>query len=59
MVDRKIPRALRGTLPVLVDGGGIVWVAGFRVDARARITEETKRALRLELTGPRPLFQET
>jgi tRNA(Ile)-lysidine synthase len=59
MVDRKIPRALRGTFPVLFDGGGIVWVAGFRVDARARITEETKRALRLELTGARPFFQET
>lgn len=59
LVDRKIPRAIRGVLPVLVDGSGIVWIPGFRVDARARITEETKRVLRLELTGGRPFFEET
>ena len=32
--DRKVPRALRHTLPVVEAGGEIVWVAGVAVDER-------------------------
>jgi tRNA(Ile)-lysidine synthase len=32
--DRKVPRELRRTLPVVVSGGEIVWVAGVAVDER-------------------------
>lgn len=32
--DRKVPRGLRRTLPVLEAGGQIVWVAGVAVDER-------------------------
>jgi tRNA(Ile)-lysidine synthase len=32
--DRKVPRALRHTLPVFESGGEIVWVAGVAVDER-------------------------
>jgi tRNA(Ile)-lysidine synthase len=32
--DRKVPRALRRTLPVVEAGGQIVWVAGVAVDER-------------------------
>lgn len=32
--DRKVPRALRRTLPVIEAGGEIVWVAGVAVDER-------------------------
>jgi tRNA(Ile)-lysidine synthase len=32
--DRKIPRALRRTLPVVEVGGGVVWVAGVALDER-------------------------
>jgi len=32
--DRKVPRALRRTLPVVEAGGAIVWVAGVAVDER-------------------------
>jgi tRNA(Ile)-lysidine synthase len=32
--DRKVPRALRRTLPVVEAGGEIVWVAGVAVDER-------------------------
>ncbi|NTW97338.1 MAG: tRNA lysidine(34) synthetase TilS, partial [Oscillochloris sp.] len=34
-VDRKVPRQLRDAWPMLVGGGGILWVAGLRADARA------------------------
>ena len=32
--DRKVPRALRRTLPVVESGGEIVWVAGVALDER-------------------------
>ena len=32
--DRKVPRALRRTLPVVVAGDEIVWVAGVALDER-------------------------
>jgi tRNA(Ile)-lysidine synthase len=32
--DRKVPRALRRTLPVVESAGEIVWVAGVALDER-------------------------
>ena len=37
--DRKVPRALRRTLPVVESGGEIVWVAGVAVDERFAAAE--------------------
>jgi tRNA(Ile)-lysidine synthase len=53
-VDRKIGRARRDSVPVIVDGEGILWVPGFPVDLRGRITEETRTALRFEVRGDLP-----
>ncbi|MFN8178168.1 MAG: tRNA lysidine(34) synthetase TilS [bacterium] len=58
MVDRKIPRRLRDVVPLVVDDRGILWIPGFRVDARTRITDTTHRALRLEITGRLPWLAE-
>ena len=38
--DRKVPRALRRTLPVVEAGGEIVWVAGVAVDERFAVRED-------------------
>jgi tRNA(Ile)-lysidine synthase len=38
--DRKVPRGLRRTLPVVEAGGEIVWVAGVAVDERFVAREE-------------------
>jgi len=48
-VDEKIPQALRGTIPVIESNGRIVWLAGWRLDERAKITKTTKKIVRLEL----------
>jgi tRNA(Ile)-lysidine synthase len=37
--DRKVPRALRHTLPVIESDGEIVWVAGVAVDERFAAAE--------------------
>jgi tRNA(Ile)-lysidine synthase len=47
MIDVKIPRPLRGFVPILASPRHIVWVAGWRVDERVKITESTKRVLHL------------
>ena len=47
MIDHKIPRSLRGFVPIVASPRHIVWVAGWRIDERARITESTERILHL------------
>jgi tRNA(Ile)-lysidine synthase len=49
-VDAKVPREERGTLPVVWGPAHIVWVAGQRIDDRARVRLETRRVLALRLT---------
>jgi tRNA(Ile)-lysidine synthase len=45
--DRKVPRALRRTLPVIEAHGEIVWVAGVAVDERFAADEDTPGAVAL------------
>jgi tRNA(Ile)-lysidine synthase len=45
--DRKVPRALRRTLPVIEAHGEIVWVAGVAVDERFAASEDEPGAVGL------------
>ena len=45
--DRKVPRALRHTLPVVEAAGTIVWVAGVAVDERFAAAEDAPGAVAL------------
>jgi tRNA(Ile)-lysidine synthase len=45
--DRKVPRALRRTLPVVEAGGEIAWVAGVALDERFAAREEEPGAVAL------------
>ncbi|MDH7514633.1 MAG: tRNA lysidine(34) synthetase TilS [Bacteroidota bacterium] len=46
--DEGVPRRLRRTIPILEGEHGIVWVCGYRLDERARITSATRNAARVE-----------
>jgi tRNA(Ile)-lysidine synthase len=48
-VDRKVPRAERGRLPLLCDAAGILWAPGYTIAARARIMPHTTRTLHVAL----------
>ncbi|MDI3280775.1 MAG: tRNA lysidine(34) synthetase TilS, partial [Bacillota bacterium] len=48
-IDAKVPRAERPYIPLVEDAKKIIWVAGYRLDERVRVTEETRRLLRLEV----------
>jgi len=45
MINAKIPRHERYTVPLLVTGSEIVWVIGWRVDARYAINPTTRQVL--------------
>jgi tRNA(Ile)-lysidine synthase len=48
-VDEKVPRDERDSIPIVVSGNNIVWVAGFRGDERFKVSEETKKVVKLEI----------
>jgi tRNA(Ile)-lysidine synthase len=52
--DRKVPRALRRTLPVVEAGGEIAWVAGVAVGERFAAREENPEAVGLSARRPVP-----
>ena len=48
MIDTKIPHAWREKVPIVCSPRHILWVVGWRIDDRVRVTENTKQVLRLE-----------
>lgn len=48
MIDAKIPRAWRQRVPIICSPEHILWVAGWRIDERVKVTENTRQVLRLE-----------
>ncbi len=50
MIDARIPRRWRNGLPLLVSERGIVCIPGWRIAHWARITQSTKRVLRIVVT---------
>ena len=46
-VDEKVPRDERDSVPLVLSGDDIVWVAGYRADDRFRVSGSTKKFLRL------------
>jgi tRNA(Ile)-lysidine synthase len=48
-IDCKIPAAQRKRIPLLFKEDRLLWVAGVRLDHRARLKPETQRVLRVEL----------
>jgi tRNA(Ile)-lysidine synthase len=47
--DAGVPRRLRTQVPVVEDADGIVWLAGFRIADRVKMTATTQAVLRLQI----------
>jgi tRNA(Ile)-lysidine synthase len=47
MVDARIPQSWRKTIPVLTSPAHILWVVGWRIDDRVKVTESTQNVLHL------------
>jgi tRNA(Ile)-lysidine synthase len=50
-IDQKIPRELRHTIPIILCGRDIIWIGACRIDDRYKVTEQTRRVLRIDVSG--------
>jgi len=50
-VDEKIPVPQKKRIWILASGKKVVWIMGYRIDHRFRVTEHTGRVLRLQIHG--------
>ncbi len=49
-IDEKVPRGQRDSIPILVnENGDIIWVVGYRIDERFKVTKETERVLLIKV----------
>ena len=48
MIDEKIPVALRSKIPLLLNGDDIMWMMGYRINEKYKITGETRKILKVE-----------
>ncbi len=48
MIDAKIPHSWRDRVPIVCSQKHILWVVGWRIDDRVKVTEETKQVLFLK-----------
>jgi tRNA(Ile)-lysidine synthase len=46
-IDHKVPKFERPGVPLLTSGEIIAWVVGYRIDERVKITEKTKKVLKV------------
>ncbi len=51
MIGEKIPKRQRGNLYVLADGNHILWIPGYRISHYYKVTENTKRILKVQIRG--------
>jgi tRNA(Ile)-lysidine synthase len=48
MIDAKIPHAWRQRIPIVCSPQHILWVVGWHIDERVKVTDNTKQILRLK-----------
>lgn len=48
MIDARIPQAWRRRIPIVCSPEQVLWVVGYRIDERSKVTDNTRRILRLE-----------
>jgi tRNA(Ile)-lysidine synthase len=49
-INHKVSRSNRRRCPLILSGGKIIWVAGYRIDDSAKVTRTTKKVLKAELS---------
>jgi len=50
LIDAKVPHHLRDEVPILTSKDRIAWVVGYRISDRFKVTLNTKKVLKVEVT---------
>lgn len=50
-INEKVPIRVRRLCPIVLSEETIIWVGGYRLSELAKVTSQTKKALKLELLG--------
>ncbi len=50
MIDLKIPQTWRERVPLVCRDRQVIWVVGYRIDDRYKVTADTKSVLKIEFT---------
>ncbi len=50
-INNKVPVLERDTIPIITMSGRPIWIVGFRIDGRIRVTKETKNILIMKFRG--------
>ncbi len=53
LIDEKVPREERDSIPVLADGSHVIWAIGYRISEDVKVTGQTKRVLEVKVRGGR------
>jgi tRNA(Ile)-lysidine synthase len=48
MIDARMPRSWRRRVPIITAPEQIIWIVGWRIDERVKVTDKTLKLLRLE-----------
>ncbi len=48
-IDAKVPHHLRDEVPILTSQGKIVWVVGYRISDEFKVTEKTRKVLKVQV----------
>ena len=51
MIDEKVPREQRDSIPLITEGSEVLWIVGGRMNERYKITSETKNVLEIKYQG--------
>jgi len=49
LIDQKVPLNLKKEVYLLTSNGSIVWVIGFRIDDRFKVTDKTAKICLMEV----------
>lgn len=48
LIDMKVPRGLRDNIPLICTGNEVIWVIGYKISDKFKVTENTKSILKIE-----------
>jgi len=57
MIDAKIPHVWRQHVPIICSPSQILWVVGWRIDERVKVSEDTKQVLHLQFKRDKKTFK--